>query len=180
MTDGLSALRADREAEVLDEAEERQQAGWALAAPADLAYALELLRVSTRRQADAERIATAEVGRVQAWLTRQRAQHDRRADWLRAAIASYAAPARALLCAGRAKSASFPAGRVGWRARPERLEVRDEEAFSSWCAARDLVRTRVEPDRRAATEQYRKTGEVPDGCDVVGGDEAFFVEVDDG
>jgi phage host-nuclease inhibitor protein Gam len=79
---------------------------------------------------------------------------------------------------GRRKSVNLPSGTVGFRSEPPRLEVTDEGALLRWCKASlpCAVATAERVLRGAVMEQVRNTGEQPDGAEVAGGGERFFVK----
>jgi hypothetical protein len=78
---------------------------------------------------------------------------------------------------GRRKSINLPPGTVGFRTEPPRLEVTDEEALLRWCKASlpSAVATAERVLRSVVTEQIRNTGVLPEGAEVAGGGEKFFV-----
>jgi hypothetical protein len=59
------------------------------------------------------------------------------------------------------------------------VEVADPEGFVERAPAA-LVRTKVtrEPDKRAILELVRTTGEIPEGVELVRGDDTFKVETE--
>lgn len=71
---------------------------------------------------------------------------------------------------GKKKSRTLLHGVVGWRAKPERLEVVDATELEAWLRAQPiesgLARWKVEPEMRAIQERYATTGEIPPGCIV--------------
>ena len=79
---------------------------------------------------------------------------------------------------GRRKSVNLPAGTVGFRTEPQRLEVTEEETLIRWCRA-NLPSAIVVSERVMKTlvrEHIITSGEVPGGAEVVGGAERFFVK----
>ena len=87
--------------------------------------------------------------------------------------------ARAQLAAedGRRKSIALPAGRVGFRNQPARLEVVDERLLLAWCKlelpAAVVVEERI--SKKVVTGYIKQTGECPDGAAISGDTERFFV-----
>jgi hypothetical protein len=107
---------------------------------------------------------------------------------------------------GRRKSLALPAGQIGLRNVPVRLEVKDEEALNHWALENLALALRleltVEPKNNDELQEYllwlskapqwipdivttakksvvdthfKATGEIPDGCDIVGGKEEFYI-----
>jgi hypothetical protein len=75
------------------------------------------------------------------------------------------------------KSISMPAGRIGFRTQPVRVEVVDSEAAIAWCKQNlpSAVEARESLAKSVVTERALKTGELPPGCKLAGGDERFFI-----
>ena len=88
-------------------------------------------------------------------------------DWARARISKDR----------RRKSIKLPAGTVGFRIEPTKVELKDDEKVIAWCR-RSLphalaVRTLI--IRAVLTEHVRQTGECPDGADITGGKQRFYI-----
>lgn len=86
--------------------------------------------------------------------------------------------ARERLAHARRKSLRLPAGAIGFRTAPPHLSVTDEAKLIHWCKANlplaIVVREHVlkTPIKR----HIQTTGECPDGADVIGGGERFYVK----
>lgn len=114
----------------------------------DHATAERMLRSIARRRREleqSERLATAQIERVQEWLEseRKRLSTDYFEDCLRTYHASLLAQD------DRLKTISLPSGKLKARAGQPRWEISDE--FVTWAQehAPELVRTKVEPDKAA-------------------------------
>ncbi len=79
---------------------------------------------------------------------------------------------------GRRKSIALPAGVVGYRTEPARLQVMDEAKLLDWCrrVLPDAVKVSETVLRSAVSDHIRATGEVPGGAEVGGGRERFYVK----
>jgi len=79
---------------------------------------------------------------------------------------------------GPRKSINLPGGTLGFRSEPPRLEVTDEDALLHWCKARlpSAVATVEHVLRNVVKERIRDTGELPEGAEVAGGGERFFIK----
>jgi phage host-nuclease inhibitor protein Gam len=78
---------------------------------------------------------------------------------------------------GRRKSICLPAGKAGFRTRQIRLEIQDEQIVLNWCK-QNLPKTIIVKESLSKTvilEHIEVSGEIPPGCDVSGGEEAFYV-----
>jgi Bacteriophage Mu Gam like protein len=76
------------------------------------------------------------------------------------------------------KSLKLPAGTVGFRTEPGRLEIKDESRLISWCrrVLPNALRTNICILKSLVSDHLQQTGECPDGADVSGGGERFFVK----
>ena len=125
--------------------------------------------------------ARAYAGRVAEWAEREirRAQRDEQflldryggelEEWARRQLNQEK---------GRRKSVALPAGTVGFRTKPPRLAVTDEDELLRWCKAHlpAAVATVERVLRSAVREHIAATGELPQGAEVAHGGEKFFVK----
>ena len=79
---------------------------------------------------------------------------------------------------GRSKTIRMPAGTVGFRTTPPRLAIADDRALLRWCKSNLplAVVVREQVLKSAVKDHIKSTGECPDGAEVVGGGERFFVK----
>jgi len=75
------------------------------------------------------------------------------------------------------KSIMLPAGTIGFRRQPLRLEIQDEAKLLAWCK-NSLPEAIVMSERvlkTALVNHFTNTGECLDGADVAGGSSIFYV-----
>jgi hypothetical protein len=77
----------------------------------------------------------------------------------------------------RSKCIRLPAGILGYRIEPKKLELKDDEKLMAWCR-RSLpnalvVRTLIVRD--VLTRYIQKTGKCPDGAAITGGRQQFHI-----
>jgi hypothetical protein len=79
---------------------------------------------------------------------------------------------------GRRKSLKLPAGTAGFRAEPPRLEIRDEQKLIGWCrrSMPTAIRVQTHVLKSLVKDHVLKTGECPDGAEVGGGNQRFYVK----
>lgn len=79
---------------------------------------------------------------------------------------------------GRRKSVALPAGVVGYRTEPARLQITDERKLLNWCrrVLPHAVKVSETVLRSAVADHIRTTGECPDGAQLGGGQDRFFVK----
>jgi hypothetical protein len=122
--------------------------------------------------------ARAYADHVKAWaeLELRRAQREE-AFFLRRFGTELEAWARAEIESSRRKSLKLPAGTVGFRTEPIRLEINDEQKLILWCRRHlpDAVRVQTSVLRAAVKEHLVQTGECPDGTQPSGGGERFYI-----
>lgn len=60
----------------------------------------------------------------------------------------------------------------------DRVDVLDADALTKWAESNgaNLLRVKVEPDKKAIMDHIKNTGELPDGVDVVTGEDSFKIE----
>jgi hypothetical protein len=82
------------------------------------------------------------------------------------------------IAAGDRKSVKLPAGTVGYRTEAIRLEVKDEQRLIAWCrqSLPDALRVETHVLKSLVHDHLHQTGECPDGTDVAGGGQKFFVK----
>ena len=129
-------------------------------------YRQEAQRVLDAAQAERERVA--------AWEERHLRAAQRSLDYLEMVLRHFSE------ATGRARRTS-PNGTLAWRRQPERVEIADPAAF---CAnpeneAEGFVRVRKEPDRAAIKTAIKARGILPEGADLVRGEDKFVVDVED-
>ena len=74
-------------------------------------------------------------------------------------------------------SVALPAGTIGFRVQPLRLEILDEPKLLEWCKrnAPSAVVTSERILKTAIMTHFSATGECPDGAAVAGGAAAFYI-----
>jgi len=79
---------------------------------------------------------------------------------------------------GKRRSVHLPAGVVGFRAEPTRIIVADEPKLIAWCRQHlpSAVKVVQSVLKTEINQHIRSTGECPDGAEVAGGGEKFFVK----
>ena len=87
-------------------------------------------------------------------------------DWARQQIAS-----------GRRKSVKLPAGTIGFRSSPPRLDVLDDKKLIEWCRSSLPTALKIETHilKQHIKDHFTITGEVPDGATITGGGQRFYV-----
>ncbi|HEY8668170.1 MAG TPA: host-nuclease inhibitor Gam family protein [Tepidisphaeraceae bacterium] len=86
--------------------------------------------------------------------------------------------ARQQIANARRRSVKLPAGTVGFRTDPPKLEVIDEAKLLSWCRQELPAALRVETHvlKSLVRDHVAQTGECPVGAEVGGGGQRFYVK----
>lgn len=119
--------------------------------------------------------------RVEAWAAAElrRAEAEERFFWFRygTQLETWARGQLEAAHGGR-KSIRLPAGSVGYRTLPQRLLVRDEHRLLGWCQANlpMAVVTTHAVLKSIVIEHLKSTGEVPDGAELGGGEQKFYIK----
>lgn len=76
----------------------------------------------------------------------------------------------------RKKSVTYATGTAGFRKAPALVIVKDKKALMDWCGVNLPAAVPMEPHLHLTPikEHFAKTGEIPDGCDVVEEREQFY------
>lgn len=79
---------------------------------------------------------------------------------------------------GKQRSIHLPAGRVGFRIEPTRIVVADEPKLIAWCRQHLPTAVRVVQSvlKTEINQHIKNTGECPDGAEVAGGGEKFYIK----
>ncbi len=85
--------------------------------------------------------------------------------------------ARAEITNGRRKSVKLPAGTLGFRTDPPKLDVLDEAKLVAWCRTALPTALRIETHilKQHVKDHVVITGECPDGTAISGGGQRFYV-----
>uniref|UniRef100_A0A6M3Y2C4 Putative host-nuclease inhibitor protein n=1 Tax=viral metagenome TaxID=1070528 RepID=A0A6M3Y2C4_9ZZZZ len=132
------------------------------------------LRAYRYYQAEADRVqaaAQAERDRIDAWESRKLAQAVRPLEFLTFRLKQFSE------ATSRAKRTS-PNGSLSWRKQPEHVEVADADAFIAAHRGTEFVRVKEEVDKSAIKAAVKATGELPEGAELVRGEDKFVIEVE--
>jgi hypothetical protein len=109
---------------------------------------------------------------IENWFKSKNKQKQSQIDFLSGRMEEY-------LRTREIKSMSLPAGIVGLRRQPDKVEVTNAELFYEKADAgliRKIPETQ-EPDLKKIKEQIKLTGDVPDGVDVVSQESKFYYKL---
>ena len=117
--------------------------------------------------------AEGEMQRIQSWMESETAKIDRRIEWHEGGLVAY------LMASGK-KTVKLVYGTLKRIAGRERVEFWDELYFLAWAnqdpSRQKFVRVKCEPDKRAILDHIKKTGEIPEYCKLVTGEDTYKVE----
>lgn len=79
----------------------------------------------------------------------------------------------------RKKSVTYPTGTAGFRKAPMMVLIKDKKALMDWAGVNLPEAVPMEPRLHVTPlkEHFKKTGEEPPGCEIVGERESFFPAV---
>jgi len=132
------------------------------------------LRAYRYYQGEASRIqaaAQAERDRIDVWESRKLAQAVRPLEFLTFRLKQFSE------ATGKARRTS-PNGTLAWRKGAERVEIENPTVFCALHRDTPLVRVKSEPDKAAIKAAIKASGEIPEGADLVRGEDAFRIEVE--
>jgi hypothetical protein len=119
--------------------------------------------------------------RVQQWCDAETRRSERREQFLMLRFGAELAEWTKRQLAGKfgkRRSIHLPSGKLGYRTTPAKLVVADEPRLIAWCR-RNLPSAVKVVERVLKSEVHshiKTTGEVPEGAEISGGDDRFFVK----
>lgn len=147
--------------------------------PTDLANATKLVYVIRTLEGklwEEEESARKLVEEIKAHLLHKTTQIEERIGFLHGLLKPFA---QFQLEGKKERSIDTVPGRFGFRKTSDRVEVKDEASFYGWCKDTDqpsLIITTIRPAVAKIKESLKVGGVVPDGCEVIPGEERFFVK----
>ncbi|MCI0673777.1 MAG: host-nuclease inhibitor Gam family protein, partial [Myxococcaceae bacterium] len=160
----------------LEAEDQAVQPGWAIRSVGEVDWSLERITEARRELAEVDEMERAAIERIRAKAEQLRKHPTQTVDFFSHHLRMWAEEHPEQVTSGNRKSRAFLHGRLGYRAKPLRLEVQDGEALLEWARHRSLIVTKVEPNMQLVRALFKSQGEVPAGCDVVGGDSEFYVQ----
>lgn len=178
MTDTISAIEFDNTDSV-----DRER--FKIADDSQATWAMRKMTAARSRLDEIQKIADAEIARIQEWAEQQSREPMRDIDYFEFILTEYAIAQRA---EGR-KTVSTPYGSVKSRMGQDKWRVDDAEEFLSWARRNnraDLIRVKEEPDMARVKDTLvsgsgaavdPESGEVIPGLTVEPGSPSYKVEV---
>jgi phage host-nuclease inhibitor protein Gam len=165
-----------------DASDPEVRGGWQIETAASVDWALQRL---AECEAEAEAVdaqADAAIARINARRDELKARAARGAGFFRFKLTEYAVGHRSALLTGKKKSRDFVHGRLGFRQKGGRLEVRDRDALLAWLAEQPvedgLYRMKLEPEMKAIQARFKSANEVPPGCEYTPEYEDVVIEAE--
>ena len=135
---------------------------------------LEWLRYRNGKIVEISQRMDAEIARLKARKGQLLSGHRQRADYLEAALKKY-------LWESGQKRIDYAYGTLSRRRGRERVEVEDDYAFCfKYGDNADLVATTRRPDKLGIKAHIKSTGDIPDGADLVRGDDTCTITLTEG
>jgi phage host-nuclease inhibitor protein Gam len=178
---GAASTQTERDTFTIDDiGAETVDPAWRIENLQSADWALSRLAECDAEAAAIDDQAEAAIARIRARADALKMKAAKGSSFFRFKLAEFAERERGNLLTGKRKSREFVHGKIGWRSKPERLEVTDKDALTAWLAVqtpeRGLYRVEFKPEMRALQELLRTTGEVPPGCEVKPAEESLTVE----
>ena len=132
----------------------------------------EHLRTLAYWQAEAARIkdhADREVDKIEKWREAENEKIQRKIDWHEQGL-------RGFLWQSGAKTISLINGKLKRIKGRDRVEIPDVDAFVSQ-APGEFLNVKTIPDKTSVMAHIKETGEIPDGVDLVTGEDSFKVSL---
>ena len=85
---------------------------------------------------------------------------------------------RQQLAGAKRKCIKLPAGTLGFRTEPLKIDVADEQKLIAWCrrSLPDALKIETRVLKAIVKDHVRQTGEQPDGTNLAGGGQRFYVK----
>ena len=131
---------------------------------------LRAVRYWRSEQERLEKQVKDEVGRLQLWLEIEKRRISDRIGWHEEGL-------RGFLQRSGKKSLKLAYGCLKWVKARDKVEVEDFDALETWAHHNDGtgIRIKKEADKLAIAKHVKATGEIPDGTDLVTGQDTFSV-----
>lgn len=117
---------------------------------------------------------------VREWAAREtrRAENEERFFMMRFGAQLHAWAREQLPNAQKRKSICLPAGTLGFRHEPLKLEVSDEDALLAWCQAHlpEAIATELRVRKSVVANNLSATGELPPGVQIAEAREKFYLK----
>lgn len=115
--------------------------------------------------------AKKEIERIQMWRDEEVAKLQKKIAWHEGGLIAF------LQVQGK-KTLKLINGTIKRIKGRDRVDVLDAETLGKWSEANNanLMRVKVEPDKKAILDHIKSTGELPEGVDVVTGADSFKIE----
>lgn len=156
--------------------------GWQIETAASVDWALQRLAECAAEAEAVDAQADAAIERINARRAELKERAARGAGFFRFKLTEYATTHRSALLTGKKKSRDFVHGRLGFRQKGGRLEVRDRDALLAWLASQPveegLYRMKLEPEMKSIQARFKNTGEIPPGCEFVPEYEDVVIEAE--
>ena len=163
-----------------DSNEEVRGLAWRVSDLAAADWALRRMAECAAEQEEIDRQAAEAIQAIEKRAAALKAKAERGCAYFRFQLTRFAEEHRDTLVAGKKKSRDFVHGRIQFRSSPERLKVADPAELEGWLLAqpieKGLYRLKVEADKRALSDLFKATGEIPPGCEVEVSRESVTIE----
>jgi phage host-nuclease inhibitor protein Gam len=157
-------------AEYEDAANPEVRGAWAIETVQSADWALLRKGECEAEIADIDAMEKAAISEIRQRAARLRERAERGVRFFEFKLVEWMEKNRATIVHGKKKSRPLLHGTVGWRAKPERLEVVHPDMLMAWLAAQPvesgLYRVTLEPEMRAIQERFKTSGEIPPGCEI--------------
>ncbi|MFA5377241.1 MAG: host-nuclease inhibitor Gam family protein [Dehalococcoidia bacterium] len=130
------------------------------------------------RMAERADLAQKELARIQAWLDKENAADLESVAYLESKLEPWV---EAAIDGGKKRSINLPFGIAGFRHTPDKLEIKDEAAALAWAKANkpEAVKVRESILKEPLADHIKTTGEIPDGCEPVPGEDRFYTKTEE-
>lgn len=157
--------------------------GWQIEDLGALGWALERLGEIQGEIAQIDALRLQAIARIEARAATLAARAKAGGAFLESAVFSYMNRARKeLLGGGKKKSRSLPTGTIGWRAKAAQIVMVDEAAAMEWAKSQpvedDILRVKLEINKKILNDRFKATGEVPPGFDIAPEEETPYVKAE--
>lgn len=115
------------------------------------------------------------IARVEEWYKRETAESERTCERMGELLRPWVTDQ---LKGKKRRSVPLIGATVGLRKTPEKVDVKDFEAFKAWAKEHypGAIRIKEEPDKPIINRIIKETGEVPDGVEIIDGTEVLYVK----
>ena len=112
-----------------------------------------------------DQIVKKEISYLKEWEDSEAGKLNRKRDYLMQVLETY-------MLINNKRKLNLPHGRASYRKQPFKVDIKDENLLMS----QGYFREKQILDKKSIMDNFKKTGEIPNGCDIIRHEEKLYVK----